>query len=186
MISLGSCTMKLNATSEMIPVTWPEFADMHPFAPLDQAQGYLEMIDGLTELAEDDHRLRRHLHAAELRRAGRIRRSRRHRRYHASRGEGTPQHLPDPEVGARHQPGHGADVRHEVVVVDCDDNGNVDVADLKAKAEQHAANLACLMITYPSTHGVFEEAVKDICAIVHASTAARSTWTAPTSTRRSA
>jgi glycine dehydrogenase len=167
MIPLGSCTMKLNAAAEMIPVSWPEFAQMHPFAPLDQAQGYVELITGLKP-AQGDHRLRCHLHAAELRRAGRIRRPGRH------------PPLPGQPTARRRniclipKSAHGTNPATaqmcglKVVAVACDDSGNVDVADLKAKAAQHAANLSCLMITYPSTHGVFEEAVKDICAIVHA------------------
>jgi glycine dehydrogenase len=167
MISLGSCTMKLNATSEMIPVTWPEFADMHPFAPADQATGLPGDDRRPGRPAPRDHRLRRHLHAAQLRRPGRVRRAGRHPRYHAARGEGASHVCLIPRSAHGTNPATAQMCGMEVVVVACDDNGNVDVADLKAKAEQHAAKLAALMITYPSTHGVFEEAIRDICAIVH-------------------
>jgi glycine dehydrogenase len=167
MISLGSCTMKLNATSEMIPVTWAEFGDMHPFAPLDQAQGYLEMIGSLTEYLKTvtgfDAICMQPNSGAQGEYAGLVAIS----RYHASRNEGHRNICLIPKSAHGTNPATAQMCNMQVVVVDCDDSGNVDVADLKAKAEQHAANLACLMITYPSTHGVFEEAVKDICAIVH-------------------
>ncbi len=167
MISLGSCTMKLNATSEMIPVTWPEFGDIHPFAPLDQAQGYLEMIGGLTEYLKTvtgfDAICMQPNSGAQGEYAGLVAIS----RYHASRGEGHRNICLIPKSAHGTNPATAQMCNMQVVAVDCDDSGNVDVADLKAKAEQHAANLACIMLTYPSTHGVFEEAVKDICAIVH-------------------
>ncbi|MCK6406341.1 MAG: aminomethyl-transferring glycine dehydrogenase [Rhodocyclaceae bacterium] len=167
MISLGSCTMKLNATSEMIPVTWPEFGDIHPFAPLDQAQGYLEMIGGLTEYLKTvtgfDAICMQPNSGAQGEYAGLVAIS----RYHASRGESHRNICLIPKSAHGTNPATAQMCNMQVVVVDCDDNGNVDVADLRAKAEQHTANLACLMLTYPSTHGVFEEAVKDICAIVH-------------------
>ncbi|MBI2309205.1 MAG: aminomethyl-transferring glycine dehydrogenase [Rhodocyclales bacterium] len=167
MISLGSCTMKLNATSEMIPVTWPEFGDMHPFAPLDQAQGYLEMIGSLTEYLKTvtgfDAICMQPNSGAQGEYAGLVAIS----RYHASRGDAHRNICLIPKSAHGTNPATAQMCNMQVVVVDCDDSGNVDVADLKAKAEQHAANLACLMITYPSTHGVFEEAVKEICAIVH-------------------
>jgi len=168
MISLGSCTMKLNATSEMIPVTWPEFTDIHPFAPLDQAQGYLEMIGGLEDwlkvITGFDAICMQPNSGAQGEYAGLVAIA----RYHASRGEGQ-RHvclIPKSAHGTNPATAQMADMR--VVVVDCDENGNIDVADLKIKAEEHADDLACLMITYPSTHGVFEEAIKEICAIVHA------------------
>ncbi len=167
MISLGSCTMKLNATSEMIPVTWPEFGDIHPFAPLDQAQGYLEMIGSLTDYLKTvtgfDAICMQPNSGAQGEYAGLVAIS----RYHASRGDAHRNICLIPKSAHGTNPATAQMCNMQVVVVDCDDNGNVDVADLKAKAEQHAANLACLMITYPSTHGVFEEAVKEICAIVH-------------------
>ena len=168
MISLGSCTMKLNATSEMIPISWPEFSDIHPFAPLDQAPGYLEMIGGLEswlkEITGFDAICMQPNSGAQGEYAGLVAIA----RYHASRGEDH-RHvclIPRSAHGTNPATAHMADM--QVVAVDCDANGNVDVADLRAKAEQHAAKLACLMITYPSTHGVFEEDIREICTIVHA------------------
>ena len=168
MISLGSCTMKLNATSEMIPVSWPEFANLHPFAPIDQAQGYMEMIGGLESWLKTitgfDAISMQSNSGAQGEYAGIVAIT----RYHASRGEGHRNICLIPKSAHGTNPATAQMCGLSIVVVDCDENGNVDVADLTAKAEQHAANLACLMITYPSTHGVFEEAVKDICAIIHA------------------
>ncbi len=168
MISLGSCTMKLNATSEMIPISWPEFANLHPFAPLDQAQGYVEMIASLeswlkTITGFDAISLQSNS-GAQGEYAGIVA----IRRYHASRGENHRNICLIPKSAHGTNPASAQMCGLEIVVVNCDENGNVDVADLKAKAEQHAANLACLMVTYPSTHGVFEEAIKDICATIHA------------------
>ena len=168
MISLGSCTMKLNATSEMIPISWPEFANLHPFAPLDQARGYMDMIRSLeswlkTITGFDAVSLQSNS-GAQGEYAGIVA----IRRYHASRGESHRNICLIPKSAHGTNPATAQMCGLEIVVVNCDENGNVDVADLKTKAEQHAANLACLMITYPSTHGVFEEAIKDICAIVHA------------------
>ncbi len=168
MISLGSCTMKLNATSEMIPVTWPEFGGMHPFAPRDQAVGYLEMIAGLTDWLKTvtgfDAICMQPNSGAQGEYAGLVAID----RYHASRGEEHRNVCLIPKSAHGTNPATAQMANMKVVVVDCDENGNVDVADLKAKAEEHKDDLACLMITYPSTHGVFEEAIKDICAIVHA------------------
>ncbi len=168
MISLGSCTMKLNATSEMIPVTWPEFADMHPFAPRDQALGYLEMIrtldDALKAITGFDAICMQPNSGAQGEYAGLVA----IRRYQAAKGEGHRNICLIPKSAHGTNPATAQMCGLDVVVVDCDDSGNVDVPDLKAKAAQHAAHLSCLMLTYPSTHGVFEEAVKDICAIVHA------------------
>jgi glycine dehydrogenase len=168
MISLGSCTMKLNATSEMIPVTWLEFGGMHPFAPREQAVGYLEMIASLTEWLKAvtgfDAICMQPNSGAQGEYAGLVAID----RYHASRGDAHRNVCLIPKSAHGTNPATAQMANMQVVVVDCDSNGNVDVADLKAKAEQHADHLACLMITYPSTHGVFEEAVKDICAIVHA------------------
>jgi len=168
MISLGSCTMKLNATSEMIPVTWPEFGGLHPFAPRDQAVGYLEMIAGLTEWLKTvtgfDAICMQPNSGAQGEYAGLVAID----RYHASRGEEHRNVCLIPKSAHGTNPATAQMANMKVVVVDCDENGNVDVSDLKAKAEEHKDDLACLMITYPSTHGVFEEAIKDICAIVHA------------------
>jgi len=168
MISLGSCTMKLNATSEMIPVSWPEFARLHPFAPLDQAQGCMEMIGGLESWLKTitgfDAISMQSNSGAQGEYAGIVA----IRRYHASRGENHRNICLIPKSAHGTNPATAQMAGLEIVVVSCDENGNVDVADLKAKAEQHAANLACLMITYPSTHGVFEEAIKEMCAVIHA------------------
>ncbi len=167
MISLGSCTMKLNATSEMIPISWPEFADIHPFAPLDQAAGYLEMIHGLEgwlrAITGFDAICMQPNAGSQGEYAGLVA----IRRYHASRGEARRNICLIPKSAHGTNPASAQMCGLTVVVVDCDDNGNVDIADLQAKAAQHAEQLACLMVTYPSTHGVFEEGIRDICAIVH-------------------
>ena len=168
MISLGSCTMKLNATSEMIPVTWPEFADLHPFAPLDQAAGSLEMIEGLeawlAAITGFDAICMQPNSGAQGEYAGLVT----IRRYQAANGQGHRNICLIPKSAHGTNPATAQMCGLQVVVVDCDENGNVDVADLKAKAEKYSEDLCCLMLTYPSTHGVFEEAVKDICATVHA------------------
>ncbi len=168
MISLGSCTMKLNATSEMIPVTWAEFGQMHPFVPREQAAGYLQMIESLTE------QLRaitgfpaisiQPNSGAQGEYAGLVAIA----RYHASRGDAQRKVCLIPKSAHGTNPATAQMCGMRVVVVACDDNGNIDVADLRAKAAQHGDELAALMITYPSTHGVFEEAVREICEIVHA------------------
>ncbi|WP_313954118.1 aminomethyl-transferring glycine dehydrogenase, partial [Accumulibacter sp.] len=168
MISLGSCTMKLNATSEMLPITWPQFADIHPFAPLDQAQGYLQMIGELEEwlkvITGFDAICMQPNSGAQGEYAGLLAIA----RYHASRSEAQRKVCLIPKSAHGTNPATAQMCGMQVVVVDCDECGNIDVADLAAKAAQHAARLACLMITYPSTHGVFEESVQEICAVVHA------------------
>ena len=167
MISLGSCTMKLNATSEMIPVTWPEFGGLHPFAPRDQAVGYLEMIGGLTEWLKTvtgfDAICMQPNSGAQGEYAGLVTIA----RYHASRGDVHRNVCLIPKSAHGTNPATAQMANMKVVVIDCDENGNVDAVDLESKAGLHAANLACLMLTYPSTHGVFEEGVGDVCAIVH-------------------
>ncbi len=167
MIPLGSCTMKLNATTEMIPITWKEFGSIHPFAPLDQAQGYQQLITELEQMlvactGYDAVSLQPNA-GSQGEYSGLLA----IRGYHKSRGEGHRNIclIPSSAHGTNPATAHMAGM--QVVVVQCDERGNVDVADLKAKAEQHAANLAAIMITYPSTHGVFEEAVREICEIVH-------------------
>ncbi|THF66276.1 aminomethyl-transferring glycine dehydrogenase [Pseudothauera nasutitermitis] len=168
MISLGSCTMKLNATSEMIPITWPEFANLHPFAPRAQARGYVEMIDGLADYLKAvtgfDAISMQPNSGAQGEYAGLVA----IQRYHAARGESQRKVCLIPRSAHGTNPATAQMCGMDVVVVDCDDNGNVDLADLKAKAAQHAERLAALMITYPSTHGVFEESIREICATVHA------------------
>jgi glycine dehydrogenase len=168
MIPLGSCTMKLNATSEMLPVTWPEFAQIHPFAPAEQTVGYRTMIDQLEQMlvactgyaavslqpnagSQGEYAGLLIIHA-----------------YHESRGEGHRNICLIPSSAHGTNPASAQMAGMQVVVVACDEQGNVDIADLKAKAEKHADKLAAIMITYPSTHGVFEANVREICEIVHA------------------
>ncbi len=168
MISLGSCTMKLNATSEMIPITWPEFANLHPFAPIDQAAGYMEMIAGLEAalraITGFDAICLQPNSGAQGEYAGIVT----IRRYHESRGEGARDVCLIPRSAHGTNPASAQMGGLAIVVVDCDERGNIDVADLTAKAQQYADRLCCLMVTYPSTHGVFEESIKDVCAIIHA------------------
>jgi glycine dehydrogenase len=168
MIPLGSCTMKLNATSEMIPVTWPEFADIHPFVPLDQAQGYQIMFRQLEQwLAEitgfDGISLQPNA-GSQGEYTGLLV----IRQYHEKRGEGHRTICLIPESAHGTNPASAVMAGMKVVPVTCDADGNIDIADLKAKAEKHQENLAALMVTYPSTHGVFEEGILEICEIVHA------------------
>jgi glycine dehydrogenase len=167
MISLGSCTMKLNATVEMYPVTWPEFALLHPFVPRDQAQGYSELFRRLeTWLAEITG-----FHATSLQpnagSQGEYTGLLMIRAYHHSRGDHHRNVCLIPSSAHGTNPASSVLAGMRVVVVACDENGNIDVDDLKAKAEEHSANLAALMVTYPSTHGVFEAAIRDICQVVH-------------------
>ena len=167
MIPLGSCTMKLNATSEMEPITWPEFANMHPFAPRNQTEGYMKLIDGLEQMlcAATGYAgvSMQPNSGAQGEYAGLMV----IRAYHRDRGEGHRNICLIPSSAHGTNPASAAMAGMKVVVVACDDHGNVDVDDLKDKAEQHSDNLAALMITYPSTHGVFEERVREICQIVH-------------------
>jgi glycine dehydrogenase len=167
MISLGSCTMKLNATTEMIPVTWPEFGKIHPFAPESQTEGYREMMTDLESWLCDITGF----HAVSLQpnsgAQGEFAGLMVIRAWHEHRGEGhrTIALIPNSAHGTN--PASAVMAGMQVVVVACDARGNIDLADLRAKADQHATNLACLMVTYPSTHGVFEEEIRDICAIIH-------------------
>jgi len=167
MIPLGSCTMKLNATSEMIPITWPEFASIHPFAPVHQAIGYHEILDELAkDLCESTGFAGISLQpnsGAQGELAGLLVIM----AYHASRGEGHRNICLIPSSAHGTNPASAVMAGLKVVVVKCDEQGNVDVTDLRAKADQHKDNLAALMITYPSTHGVFEEAIQEITKIVH-------------------
>ena len=167
MISLGSCTMKLNATAEMIPVTWPEIGNIHPFAPGDQTQGYTEMITNLENYLKEITGFSgvslQPNSGAQGEYAGLLV----IRAYHLSRGD---QHrnialIPSSAHGTN--PASAVMAGMDVVVTKSDADGKVDVADLKAKAEQYKDNLACLMVTYPSTHGVYEEAIMEICETIH-------------------
>jgi glycine dehydrogenase len=167
MIPLGSCTMKLNATSEMIPVTWPEFANLHPFAPKEQAAGYLEMFDDLkrwlVEITGYDAVSLQPNSGAQGEYAGLLA----IRGYHLSRGDSARKVCLIPSSAHGTNPASAQMVGMDVVVVNCDAEGNVDLADLTQKAELHASQLAALMVTYPSTHGVFEEHIREICDVVH-------------------
>ncbi|HMT57549.1 MAG TPA: aminomethyl-transferring glycine dehydrogenase [Ottowia sp.] len=167
MIPLGSCTMKLNATSEMIPITWPEFAHIHPFAPADQRQGYAELdrqlrrwlssITGYADVSLQPNAGSQGEYAGLLA----------IRAYHAAQGQGQRDICLIPASAHGTNPASAMMVGMQVVVTKCDDNGNVDLADLQAQCEKHSARLACVMITYPSTHGVFETQVRRLCEIVH-------------------
>jgi len=167
MIPLGSCTMKLNATSEMIPITWPEFAHVHPFAPRDQLQGYAELDEqlrawlcqatGYAGISLQPNAGSQGEYAGLLA----------IRAWHESRGQAHRNVCLIPSSAHGTNPASAQMAGMQVVVTACDDNGNVDMADLKEKCEQHSANLSCIMITYPSTHGVFEMQVKELCALVH-------------------
>jgi glycine dehydrogenase len=167
MIPLGSCTMKLNATVEMAPVTWPEVGNLHPFAPLDQAGGYRDLFASLSAwLAEITGFAAVSLQpnaGSQGEYAGLLV----IREYHESRGQGERDVCLIPVSAHGTNPASAVMAGMKVVVVACDERGNIDVADLEAKAAQHASRLAALMVTYPSTHGVFEEAIREICEIVH-------------------
>ncbi|MEZ5294536.1 MAG: aminomethyl-transferring glycine dehydrogenase [Vicinamibacterales bacterium] len=167
MIPLGSCTMKLNAASEMYPVTWPEFSRLHPFAPVDQAAGYAEICReleaALAELTGFAATSLQPNSGAQGELAGLLV----IRAWHQDRGEGHRNVVLIPASAHGTNPASAVMAGYRVVVVASDANGNIDVADLKAKAAANSANLAALMVTYPSTHGVFEDAIKDICAAVH-------------------
>jgi glycine dehydrogenase len=168
MIPLGSCTMKLNATAEMMPVTWPEFGALHPFAPLSQTQGYAELFDELSQWLIDitgyEAISLQPNSGAQGEYAGLLA----IRGYHLSRGDAHRKICLIPQSAHGTNPASAQMVGMEVVVVDCDSDGNVDMLDLTAKAVLHSNNLAALMVTYPSTHGVFEEHIRAICDLTHA------------------
>ena len=167
MISLGSCTMKLNAATEMMPVSWPEFADLHPFIPADQAAGYHQIFEELAAyLCECTGFTACSLQpnsGAQGEYAGLLT----IRAYHLDRGEGHRTAVLIPSSAHGTNPASAVMAGMEVVVVACDDSGNIDMADLHAKAEQHKDKLAGLMVTYPSTHGVFETTIMEICDLIH-------------------
>jgi len=168
MIPLGSCTMKLNATSEMIPVTWPEFSNIHPFAPDSQTVGYREMIAQLEEMLCAVTGYAAISLQPNAGSQGEYAGLLVIQAYHQSRGEGHRNICLIPSSAHGTNPASANMVGMQVVVTACDANGNVDLADLKAKAELHSKNLAAVMVTYPSTHGVFEEGIQELCEIVHA------------------
>jgi glycine dehydrogenase len=167
MIPLGSCTMKLNATSEMLPVTWPEFGAIHPFAPADQTRGYRRMfadleawlaaITGFEAVSLQPNAGSQGEYAGLLV----------IRAYHRARGQGHRHVCLIPDSAHGTNPASAVVAGMRVVPVACDDRGNIDLADLRAKATEHAEHLACIMVTYPSTHGVFEEGIRELCRIIH-------------------
>lgn len=167
MIALGSCTMKLNATTEMVPVTWAEFSRMHPFAPVDQTGGYMQLFDELNRwLSEITGFAAMSLQpnaGAQGEYAGLMV----IRAYHHDRGDHHRNIVLIPSSAHGTNPASAAMAGMKIVVVKCDENGNIDVADLKARAEQYKDELSCLMVTYPSTHGVFEESIIEICEVIH-------------------
>ena len=167
MISLGSCTMKLNAASELLPLTWPEFAHIHPFVPAEQAQGYIEIIEQLNkDLCEITGFAAMSFQpnsGAQGEYAGLMV----IRAYHIAQGNGHRDVALIPTSAHGTNPASAAMAGMQIVLVKCDERGNIDVADLKAKAELHKDKLSCLMVTYPSTHGVYEEAITDITKIIH-------------------
>jgi glycine dehydrogenase len=167
MIPLGSCTMKLNATSEMLPVTWPEFGALHPYAPADQTKGYQKLFNDLEQwLAEITGFAAISLQpnaGSQGEYAGLLA----IRGYHESRGQAHRDVCLIPTSAHGTNPASAVIAGLHTVAVACDDQGNINVEDLKAKAKEHADKLSCLMVTYPSTHGVFEESIKEICQIVH-------------------
>ncbi|WP_407428027.1 aminomethyl-transferring glycine dehydrogenase [Arcticibacter sp.] len=167
MIPLGSCTMKLNATTEMIPVTWAEFSKIHPFAPTDQVGGYMQILselnDWLSEITGFAAMSLQPNSGAQGEYAGLMV----IRAYHADRNDHHRNIVLIPSSAHGTNPASAAMAGMKVVVVKCDENGNIDVGDLRTKAVQHKDDLSCLMVTYPSTHGVFEESIIEICEIIH-------------------
>ncbi len=167
MIALGSCTMKLNATAEMIPITWPEFCNMHPFAPQNQTEGYREVLDELSawlcEVTGFDAVSLQPNSGAQGEYAGLMV----IRAYHLSRGDAHRNIALIPSSAHGTNPASAVMAGMEVVITKCDEHGNVDIPDLREKAEKYKDRLSCLMVTYPSTHGVYEEGIHEICDIIH-------------------
>lgn len=167
MIPLGSCTMKLNATSELVPVSWPEISQLHPFAPLEQTKGALAMIRDLEAKLCDITGFAAVSLQPNAGSQGEYAGLLVIRKYHQSRNEGHRNVCLIPSSAHGTNPASAAMVGMKIIVVNCDEQGNVDIPDLKKKAQENSANLAALMITYPSTHGVFEEGIREICDVVH-------------------
>ena len=167
MISLGSCTMKLNAASELLPLTWPQFAHIHPFAPADQTEGYNELIaelnKDLSEITGFASMSFQPNSGAQGEYAGLMV----IRAFHIANGNPNRTVVLIPSSAHGTNPASAAMAGMDIVIVKCDEKGNIDIEDLKAKADQHSANLSCLMVTYPSTHGVYEEGIKTITQIIH-------------------
>ncbi len=168
MIPLGSCTMKLNATTEMLAITWPEFAGMHPFAPVDQTGGYSALLDELEHMLKEctgyDAISMQPNAGSQGEYAGLLA----IKRYHESRGDQQRNICLIPSSAHGTNPASAALAGMKVVIVECDEQGNIDMADLKVKAARHTEDLALIMVTYPSTHGVFEESIIELCEVVHA------------------
>ncbi|MBA3023022.1 MAG: aminomethyl-transferring glycine dehydrogenase [Gammaproteobacteria bacterium] len=168
MISLGSCTMKLNAASEMLGLTWPAFANLHPFVPLEQAEGYAELIAGLDADLSEITGFAKMSFQPNSGASGEYAGLLVIQAYHRSRGEAQRNVVLIPSSAHGTNPASAAMCGMKIVIVKCDARGNIDVDDLRTKAEEHKDDLSCLMVTYPSTHGVYEESIKDITAIIHA------------------
>ncbi len=168
MIPLGSCTMKLNAASELLPLTWPEFANLHPFVPMEQAEGYQEVIAGLDAALSEITGFAQMSFQPNSGASGEYAGLLVIQAYHRSRGESRRNVVLIPSSAHGTNPASAAMCGMHIVVVKCDSKGNIDVDDLRENAEQHKADLSCLMVTYPSTHGVYEESIRDITRIIHA------------------
>ncbi len=167
MIPLGSCTMKLNATTEMIPVSWPEFGALHPFAPVEQAAGYQQIFEELENYLNEITGFNATSLQPNAGAQGEYTGLLVIREYFKSKNQSNRNVVLIPSSAHGTNPASAVMAGMNVIVTKCDDNGNIDVPDLKANAEKHKTNLAALMVTYPSTHGVFEESIKEMCAIVH-------------------
>jgi len=167
MISLGSCTMKLNAASELLPITWPEFAGIHPFVPVDQAQGYAELIEQLNKDLSEITGFARMSFQPNSGAQGEYAGLMVIRAYHIANGHPNRNVALIPSSAHGTNPASAAMAGMTIVVTKCDDKGNIDLADLREKAEKHKENLSCLMVTYPSTHGVYEESIMDITKMIH-------------------
>jgi glycine dehydrogenase len=167
MISLGSCTMKLNAAAELMPITWPEFANIHPFVPRDQVKGYLQIIKELNKYLCDITGFAAMSFQPNSGAQGEYTGLMVIRAYHIANGEAHRNVALIPSSAHGTNPASAAMAGMQIVVVKCDESGNIDIKDLKQKAEAHKNNLSCLMVTYPSTHGVFEEGIKKITKIIH-------------------
>lgn len=167
MISLGSCTMKLNAASELLPLTWPEFASIHPFVPVNQALGYAELIEQLNKDLSEITGFARMSFQPNSGAQGEYAGLMVIRAYHIANGNAHRNVALIPSSAHGTNPASAAMAGMTIIVTKCDEKGNIDLADLKAKAEQHKDNLSCLMVTYPSTHGVYEESIKEITQLIH-------------------
>ena len=167
MISLGSCTMKLNAASELMPITWPEFANIHPFAPVEQAKGYQQILKELNKDLSNITGFAAMSFQPNSGAQGEYAGLMVIRAYHIANGNPHRNVVLIPSSAHGTNPASAALAGMQIVIVKCDDKGNIDVADLKAKAEQYKDTLSCLMVTYPSTHGVYEESIKKITKIIH-------------------